>query len=50
MATININRKVDDLFYRYKMPKIQVKMDGTKTILVNISTIGKYLRRSPTCM
>jgi len=50
MATININRKINDMFCRYTMPKLQIKIEGMKTILVNISTIGKDLHRSPICM
>jgi translation initiation factor 2 beta subunit (eIF-2beta)/eIF-5 len=50
MATININRKINDIFHRYKMPKLQIRIEGTKTILINISAIGKDLNRSPICM
>jgi len=50
MATININRQTNDPFDRYKMPKLQIKSEGTKTILINVSAIGKALNRLPICM
>jgi translation initiation factor 2 beta subunit (eIF-2beta)/eIF-5 len=50
MATININRQTNDIFCRYQMPKLQIKIEGMKTILVNMSAIGKALHRSPICM
>jgi len=51
MATININRNVTDMFYRYKMPKVIVKVEGKgngiKTRIVNMSDIAKALDRPP---
>jgi len=51
MATININRSVTDMFYRYKMPKVIVKVEGKgngiKTRIVNMSDIAKALDRPP---
>jgi len=51
MATININRSVTDMFYRYKMPKVIVKVEGKgngiKTKIVNMSDIAKALDRPP---
>lgn len=51
MATVNINRSVTDMFYRYKMPKIIVKVEGKgngiKTRIVNMSEIAKALDRPP---
>ena len=26
MATINVNSEVDDAYYRYKMPKLEIKV------------------------
>lgn len=52
MAMINVNRQTNDMFYRYKMPKITAKVEGTgngiKTVLVNVSAIAKALNRPPT--
>ncbi|CAF3744074.1 unnamed protein product [Rotaria sp. Silwood1] len=40
------------MFYRYKMPKLTAKVEGTgngiKTVLVNVSAIAKALNRPPT--
>lgn len=51
MATVNINRSVTDMFYRYKMPKVIVKVEGKgngiKTRIVNMSDIAKALDRPP---
>lgn len=48
---LNVNVKIKDIFYRYKMDKINTKIEGKgngiKTIIVNIKTIGKSLNRSP---
>ena len=53
MAMINVNRQTNDMFYRYKMPKLAAKVEGTgngiKTVLVNITAIAKALSRPPTC-
>ncbi len=53
MAMINVNRQTNDMFYRYKMPKLIAKVEGTgngiKTVLVNISAVAKALIRPPTC-
>ncbi|CAF3887677.1 unnamed protein product [Rotaria sordida] len=52
MAMINVNRQTNDMFYRYKMPKLTAKVEGTgngiKTVLVNVSAIAKALNRPPT--
>jgi translation initiation factor 5 len=52
MAMINVNRQTNDMFYRYKMPKLAAKVEGTgngiKTVLVNITAIAKALNRPPT--
>jgi translation initiation factor 2 beta subunit (eIF-2beta)/eIF-5 len=45
----NINGNIDDFFYRYKMPKLKVKIEGRgngiKTIIDNIEEISKSLNR-----
>lgn len=51
MAMINVNRQTNDMFYRYKMPKLLAKVEGTgngiKTVLVNVTPVAKALDRSP---
>jgi len=51
MSNLNINRKVADAFYRYKMPRIIAKVEGKgngiKTAIVNMSEIAKALSRPP---
>lgn len=51
MATINIRRDVNDTFYRYKMPRLQSKIEGRgngiKTVIPNMSEIARALSRSP---
>ncbi len=48
-ALLNVNREVEDEFFRYKMPrlvaKIEGKGNGIKTVLVNMSDIAKSLYR-----
>jgi len=50
--SINIRRDVKDSFYRYKMPKMSVKIEGKgngiKTVIPNMSDIAKALIRPPT--
>lgn len=50
---INIRRDVQDSFYRYKMPKLQAKVEGKgngiKTLIVNMVDVAKALHRPPTC-
>ncbi|RXK39778.1 translation initiation factor 5 [Tremella mesenterica] len=52
MATVNIRRDVDDKFYRYKMPVLQVKIEGRgngiKTVIPNMEEIARALNRPPT--
>ncbi|CAF1348043.1 unnamed protein product [Didymodactylos carnosus] len=52
MAMINVNRNTNDMFYRYKMPKLVAKIEGTgngiKTVIVNMTQIAKALSRPPT--
>ncbi|KAA8913316.1 domain found in IF2B/IF5-domain-containing protein [Sphaerosporella brunnea] len=51
MATINIRRDVADPFYRYKMERIQSKIEGKgngiKSVIVNLSSIAHSLSRDP---
>eukprot|EP00049_Salpingoeca_infusionum_P023586 m.12963 g.12963 ORF g.12963 m.12963 type:complete len:440 (+) comp5884_c0_seq1:309-1628(+) len=51
MASINVNRAIDDPFYRYKMPAIIAKVEGRgngiKTVIVNMTEIAKALERPP---
>jgi translation initiation factor 5 len=52
MSTLNINRNVADLYYRYKMPRLCVKIkgkgNGIKTVIVNMTEVAKALNRPPT--
>lgn len=52
MANVNINRSVNDPFYRYKMPRILAKVEGKgngiKTVIANMTEIAKALARPPT--
>lgn len=45
---------VSDPFYRYKMERIQSKIEGKgngiKTVVVNLSSIANSLARPPSCM
>ncbi|AFM98657.1 translation initiation factor IF-2 subunit beta [Encephalitozoon hellem ATCC 50504] len=48
---IDISRTNNDLYYRYKMPKAVIKVEGkagnTRTVIVNLEEIGSSLKRSP---
>jgi len=49
---LNVNRSVQDAFYRYKMPRLQAKVEGKgngiKTVIVNMVDIARALARPPT--
>lgn len=53
MATINIRRDVTDPFYRYKMERLQSKIEGKgngiKSVIVNLSSVANSLSRDPAC-
>ena len=50
MATVNIGR-VSDPFYRYKMERLQSKIEGKgngiKTVIVNLTSVANSLARPP---
>ncbi|GAO48781.1 eukaryotic translation initiation factor 5 [Saitoella complicata NRRL Y-17804] len=50
-GNINIRRDVQDSFYRYKMPRIQSKIEGKgngiKTVIPNLSDVARSLERPP---
>lgn len=51
MATINVRRDVTDPFYRYKMERLQSKIEGKgngiKTVIVNLTSVAGSLARPP---
>ncbi|KAL7266872.1 eukaryotic translation initiation factor 5 [Rhizina undulata] len=50
-ATINIRRDVTDPFYRYKMERLQSKIEGKgngiKSVIVNLGSVAHSLSRDP---
>lgn len=52
MGTLNVNRSVTDAFYRYKMPRINAKVEGKgngiKTVIVNMADVAKAIGRPAT--
>jgi translation initiation factor 5 len=51
---INIPSKVQDVNYRYKMPKMILKIEGKgngiKTNITNLVDVAEALRLDPECM
>ncbi|KAI5299883.1 hypothetical protein KEM55_001240 [Ascosphaera atra] len=51
MATVNVRRDVTDPFYRYKMERLQAKIEGKgngiKTVIVNLNTVAQAVGRPP---
>ncbi|PHH91939.1 hypothetical protein CDD83_9655 [Cordyceps sp. RAO-2017] len=51
MALINVRRDVSDAFYRYKMERLQTKIEGKgngiKTVVVNLPSVAASLARPP---
>lgn len=49
MATVNVRRDVTDPFYRYKMERLQTKVEGKgngiKTVVVNLPSVARTLDR-----
>ncbi|KAF4458646.1 translation initiation factor 5 [Fusarium albosuccineum] len=49
MALVNVRRDVSDAFYRYKMERLQTKIEGKgngiKTVVVNLSSVAASLAR-----
>ncbi|KAF5672867.1 translation initiation factor 5 [Fusarium heterosporum] len=49
MALVNVRRDVSDAFYRYKMERLQTKIEGKgngiKTVVVNLSSVANSLAR-----
>ena len=49
---LNVNREVQDAFYRYKMPRLMAKVEGkgngVKTVIPNMTEIARALGRPPT--
>jgi len=47
--SLNINKRLSDEFYRYKVPMVEIKLigkgNGKRTILTNIESIAKALNR-----
>lgn len=46
MDGININHR-NEIFYRYKMPRVEIKIERNKTVIVNLVEVSKSLNTSP---
>lgn len=47
MDFLNVNKRIHDEFYRYKMPSFTTKIEGNKTIITNLKEVSKALDRPP---
>lgn len=51
MSLINVRRDVSDTYYRYKMERLQTKIEGKgngiKTVVVNLTSVAASLARPP---
>uniref|UniRef100_A0A1A9WUA0 Eukaryotic translation initiation factor 5 n=1 Tax=Glossina brevipalpis TaxID=37001 RepID=A0A1A9WUA0_9MUSC len=52
MGSVNVNRNVTDIFYRYKMPRLKAKVEskdnGIKTFIVNMTEVARAIGRPAT--
>lgn len=52
MGSVNVNRNVTDIFYRYKMPRLLAKVEGKgngiKTVIVNMAEVARAIGRPAT--
>jgi translation initiation factor 5 len=50
---LTVFQDVSDPFYRYKMERLQAKVEGKgngiKTVVVNLNTVAQALGRPPAC-
>ncbi|KAL6121842.1 hypothetical protein NUSPORA_01185 [Nucleospora cyclopteri] len=44
---ISVNRSINDPFYRYKMPPVEIAVETNKTLLKNLELICKSFHRDP---
>jgi hypothetical protein len=52
-ARLTLSQDVTDPFYRYKMERLQAKIEGKgngiKTVVVNLNGVSQSLSRPPAC-